>query len=132
MWEIQDQLRAAGHEVKDQEVAWSVLAGLPSTFDMVATVLETTNEEMSLDTIMPKLQQVEQRMRQTQTVSTDEAALMAKRKSRFYDNQGRFNRLKERRCYVCGQPGHIAKDCRENGNGHHRNGAVYNVSAVAL
>ena len=33
--EIQDQLRAAGHEVGDQDVAWAVLAGLPAIYDTI-------------------------------------------------------------------------------------------------
>jgi hypothetical protein len=39
--EIQDQLRAIGYDVTDQEVAWAVLAGLPPSYDMVVTVAVT-------------------------------------------------------------------------------------------
>ena len=64
--DIQDQLRAAGHDVADQEVVWAVLAGLPAHYDTVVTVLETTTDkDMSLEDILPKLLQVEQRERQT-------------------------------------------------------------------
>ena len=74
---IQDQLRAAGHEVQDQEVAWAVLAGLPDEFNTVVTVLETTSETgMSLEDILPKLQQVEQRQRKYER--PDEKALIAR------------------------------------------------------
>ncbi|GAB4815374.1 hypothetical protein N2152v2_002420 [Parachlorella kessleri] len=61
--EIQNQLRAAGYEVGDQEVAWAPLAGLPPAFETVVTVLETsTTEDMKLNDILPKLMPVEQRM----------------------------------------------------------------------
>ena len=80
--DIQDQLRAAGHEVGDQEVAWAVLAGLPAAYDTVVTVLETTTDkDMSLEDILPKLLQVEQRERQTER--PDERALIAKPSSGF-------------------------------------------------
>ena len=41
---IRDQLVSAGHSVGDDEVVLSVLAGLPSEFDTMVTILETTSE----------------------------------------------------------------------------------------
>ena len=74
--DIQDQLRAAGHEISDQEVTWSVLAGLPEAYDTVVTVLETTSEtDMNLEDILPKLLQVEQRQ---SAERPDERALFAR------------------------------------------------------
>lgn len=40
--EIQNQLRAAGYEVADQEVVWALLAGLSPTYETEATVLGST------------------------------------------------------------------------------------------
>ncbi|GAB4815375.1 hypothetical protein N2152v2_002421 [Parachlorella kessleri] len=54
--EIQNQLRAAGYEVADQEVAWALLAGLSQAYETVVTVLETSStEDVKLDDILPKL-----------------------------------------------------------------------------
>eukprot|EP00961_Rhodomonas_salina_P204131 2754699-Rhodomonas_salina.1 len=100
--DIQDQLRAAGHTVADQELTWAVLAGLPTAFDTVVTVLETTIEDTtSLDDILPKLLQVEQRERQKER--PDESALMVK-PYRGIDKT-------KATCHFCGKKGHFKRDC---------------------
>ena len=50
--DIRDQLAAAGQAIKQEEVAWAILAGLPSEFDILVTVLETSNEELELDGLL--------------------------------------------------------------------------------
>ncbi len=83
--EIQNQLKAAGYEVADQEVIWALLAGLPPAYDTVMTVLETSTEaDMKLDDILPKLMPVEQRLVQTESSHLEETALLANRESRFF------------------------------------------------
>lgn len=127
--ELQNQLRAAGHDVADQEVAWSVLAGLPSTYDTVVTVLETsTDRDVSLEEILPKLMPVEQRL--TGEDSSSEAALVASRNSRR-PTVGEQHRS-VRTCFRCGQLGHIARQCPEKRRNMRHDGAVYSYGAVAL
>jgi len=117
--EIQNQLRAAGHEVGDQEVAWAVLAGLPKHFETIVTVLETSSEsDLKLDEMLPKLMAFEQRKESTDIapMTRGEAALAAKQRPRYPET---------RTCYKCGERGHIAKNCRK------KSVAGY-VSAIAL
>ena len=115
--DIQDQLRAAGHDVADQEVVWAVLAGLPAVYDTVVTVLETTTDkDMSLEDILPKLLQVEQRERQMER--PDERALMAKPSSGFGGGGkpgggGQQGGADNRTCFYCKKKGHIKADCRK-------------------
>ncbi|EFN57336.1 hypothetical protein CHLNCDRAFT_142681 [Chlorella variabilis] len=48
--EIQAQLRAAGQDVADTEIAWSVMSGLPSAYATMATVITaTTDGDLMLD-----------------------------------------------------------------------------------
>ena len=130
--ELQDQLRAAGHEVADQDVAWSVLAGLPADYDTVVTILETTTEhDMSLDDILPKLLQVEQRQQKERPTDT---ALIAQPNGGYGGGKpgkyghGKFpgskpgskgagngsgSKREDRTCYYCGKRGHISTDCRK-------------------
>ena len=108
--DIQDQLRAAGHMVADQEVAWAVLAGLPAHFDTVVTVLETTSDkDMSLEDILPKLLQVEQRERQKER--PDERALMAKPRNSFGSGRGHHVDKRGKICHYCGKKGHFKAEC---------------------
>ena len=109
--EIQNQLRAAGYEVADQEVAWALLAALPPAFETVVTVLETsTTEDVKLEDILPKLMSVEQRLGGNEwPVPSDAAMVAAKRRNGFGGAPGQ--RVEKRTCYACGKVGHIARNC---------------------
>ena len=60
--ELRDQLAAAGLTTNDEEVAAALLAGLPSDYDVIVAVLETTADKMDLDVLLGKLLTVEQRL----------------------------------------------------------------------
>lgn len=101
--DIQNQLRATGYDVGDQEVVWALLAGLPPAFDTVVTVLETSSDaDMKLDDILPKLMSVEQKL--PQSFPPGEEALMAKRHG--YSKE-------TRQCYYCGKMGHLQRSCKK-------------------
>ena len=150
--DIQNQLRVAGYMVPDQDVTWSVLAGLPAAYDTMVTVLETTSEsEMSLDAILPKLLQVEQRQQQEKRL--DESALSAKfRHGTFVSNRGSTYpgpgfgstdnnrgstysgpRKETRICHYCKKPGHLRKDCYQKKRDDARRAQqTPQLSAIAL
>ena len=114
--EIQSQLRAAGHTVADQDLAFSVLAGLPASYNTINTVLTSSDRELKIDEILPKLQQQEQMM---QPESDAEAALFAKRRGSFgkkptsgFGSYKPMERRKEtRKCIYCKQVGHLIANC---------------------
>jgi hypothetical protein len=125
--EIQNQLRATGHEVSDQEVAWALLAGLPPAYETVITVLETSSDvDVRLDDILPKLLPIEYKMRHEEFPSlSQDAALTAKR-------YGNSHRQEPRTCYACGQIGHIAKNCPSKRGKQRHYGSAVNYSTIAL
>lgn len=119
--EIQNQLRAAGYEVADQEVAWALLAGLPPAYDTVVTVLETsTDTDVKLDDILPKLMSVEQRLSHYEPSRISDAALTAN---------------ETRECFYCGKKGHVRRNChqkkRDEARRSSNNSRQYH-SAIAL
>lgn len=106
--EIQNQLRAAGYEVTDQEVAWALLAGLPAAYETIVTVLETsTDADLKLDDLLPKLMPMEQRMMAESPSRPQEAALMAKT---------------GRQCWYCGKKGHLRDNCHKKKQDEARRG----------
>lgn len=130
--DIQAQLRAAGDEVKDQEVAIQFLAGLPPAYGMISTVLTAQDKELTIDEMLPKLLNVEQAA--AQPPHSSEAALFAKPKKDFPKRQPR---QEDRTCFYCGRRGHLASQCQQkkrdkarfrSSNG--RNGQQH--SAIAL
>ena len=130
--DIQNQLRAAGYAVADQEVAWALLAGLPRAYETAVTVLETsTDADISLDDILPKLMSVEQRLAKTDSARPSETALAAQRKSGI-DSRSLRAQHSSRRCYVCGQKGHIARDCLERRDRSQQGSTAVHYSTIAL
>lgn len=131
--DIQNKLQAAGHSTADQEVVWAVLAGLPAVYDTVVTVLETSSDaDIKLDDLLPKLLPVEERMTQSQSrPMSSESALTANRRSGYANSQN-GSRHQERRCYVCGMPGHIARDCPDRREIPRQGKTAYHYSGIAL
>ncbi len=94
-------LVATGHEMKETELCWTVLSGLPKEYDIVVTILESSTEELSLDAILPQLLQVEQR----QSMAEDTVKVFGARSSNGFQ--------RDRECYYCGEPGHIKANCQK-------------------
>lgn len=114
---LQSDLLATGHEVKSCEVAWSVLAGLPKEYETVVTILESSETEPELDTLLPKLLHVEARLAKEGASKGDAAAYAAhgfqKHQStkppRKKGQTGGSRSNKE--CFYCGKKGHFKSDC---------------------
>ncbi|KAL4447964.1 hypothetical protein ABPG75_005183, partial [Micractinium tetrahymenae] len=132
--DIQAQLRTAGERVEDQEVAIHFLAGLPSAFDMIVTVITAGSAaELSIDSMLPKLLPVEQKAQPERADRFSEAALAAKPRYRFGSGAPKV-RKEERECFYCHEKGHIVPDCpkkkrdlaaaRKASKGYRQHGAI--------
>ena len=122
--DIRDQLITAGYEVREDEVTLSVLAGLPKEYEMVITVLESSDEMPGLDEVLPKLMHVEQRM----DLEPGARAYFAKSKERYQG--GAKHHSKE--CWYCGLKGHVQSSCRKKAYDEKQAGGATSLTAVAV
>lgn len=119
-------LVATGFQMTSEELAWNVLAGLPATFDTLVTVLETQEEELQVEKLLPRLMVHEQKQitREDEALEQERNPLaFAARKASFggrnFQKQGNFGQKQEQLrgrqvvCYDCGQEGHVAKFCEQ-------------------
>ena len=93
--DLRIQLASTGYEVKDEEVVLSLLAGLPTEYDMIVTVLESSDGKLVLNDLLPKLLPVEQRVKPEEI--------------KAWISKG----PEARECYYCHKKGHLKKDCRQ-------------------
>lgn len=115
--DIQTKLQQVGYLLPDQDLAFTVMAGLTPAFGMISTVLMNADRELSLDDVLPKLLQAELLM---QPGRHDETALFAKpgmgRGKKPGKGSGGPPRPKDgkkekRTCFYCKMPGHIKENC---------------------
>jgi transposase InsO family protein len=114
---LRDSLSAAGEDIKEEQLAMSVLAGLPSEYDMLATVLETTGSHMELNSLLSQLLTVENKAQANSKAATDSAFLSMQRPPpRQLARGARANDSRQRQsieCFYCHKKGHMKKDCRK-------------------
>lgn len=131
---LADQITAAGHQPDDADILQAVLAGLPSKFAMMRTIIESLDELPSLTEATAKLMLVESEQPQT----NESAYFTSGRPPPFGGSRPRVyvpphrrqpgtgnyrsasapggnntNRRESRSCYYCGKKGHLKKDCRK-------------------
>lgn len=114
---LQSDLAAIGHRVSEEDVSYSILAGLPKEYEVVASILEAQDGEMTTDRILPKLLMVEQRLEREVAIESEGSAFTTKgatkgAPSRFApSNRVKGSKKKDIECYFCGKRGHMKKDC---------------------
>lgn len=102
---LMQQLLGAGHVVTPEELTMRLLAGLPSEYDTLVTVLEG-QAELNLNDVVSRLMEAQSKAKDSaeRALGSEMRAFVAAKK-----NGGRGDA--ERRCYACNEPGHIARRC---------------------
>ena len=90
---LMSDLKAIGSSVEESEVALHVLQSLPTSYNVTVEVL-SLSDDLTLDGILPKLLQTEQRGEREPAVP-------------IYGTK-----LDKRKCHYCGKPGHLQASCR--------------------
>jgi hypothetical protein len=119
---LADQLAAAGQPPADADLALVVLGGLPTSYNIVKTVIENATELPSLADIQAKLMLTEKSVIRP---NSDTAYFGNQRPPRLGSrwpqprpfNLGNKsesgNAPESRECFYCKKKGHIKKDCRK-------------------
>ncbi|KAL4431292.1 hypothetical protein ABPG75_006548 [Micractinium tetrahymenae] len=146
--DIQTQLSSAGDAASDQDTALQFLAGLPPAYGMISMVLTAGDQQLKIDSMLPKLLQTEQQMLQEPSERPTETALSAKPSGGFgrarnngsdsigsRSNNGSGNSSRKT-CFYCGRQGHIKSDCfkrkRDMERGSAAGAHVHHFSTIAL
>ncbi|GAQ93325.1 hypothetical protein KFL_014420010, partial [Klebsormidium nitens] len=119
-------LVATGFDMKPDELAWSVLAGLPKTFSFLRTISEASESAISsVDAISPKLlvhkQEFEVSPKEKRGGGSDSVvAYVAEKGSKEKGHGKDESRGKGPKCYNCGESGHIASKCSKPDRREHK------------
>lgn len=95
---LSSDLTATSHDMKETEVCWATLMGLPKS---MKTILMAKAEELSISGIFPELLQAEQQSAHEEELVPIYAALNARKP------------YKGRVCYYCNASGHVKAQCRK-------------------
>ena len=125
--ELAWELTELGSDIEDAQLVPALLAGLPSKYELTATVL-AMQPGLTVETAQEQLQAAEARLgldhkadRVAEVANALAAAGLADRRVR----RGR----ERRRCYKCDEIGHIKRDCPSNNQGEN---SVEDAGAAGL
>jgi hypothetical protein len=102
---IYTDLKAAGDEkMTENDVAWSLLAGLPKEYETITTIIMADDADLQLDKVMAKLSLVEKKIDQ----ETEVKALYARGGGKYGSGGGGKSTAE---CWHCHETGHIKAHC---------------------
>ena len=78
-----------------------MLDGLTKPYKVVATILKTGSEELTMSKVLPQLQAVANEIAHEKEFPV----MMAKAKTRYTDHKGNVE------CWYCGEDGHVKANC---------------------
>ncbi|UYV79912.1 hypothetical protein LAZ67_18001028, partial [Cordylochernes scorpioides] len=102
-----DHLREAGAKMQDQNLAYSMLAGLPESYDGIIMTFSNVEDKEFTSSKVKHVLLAEYERRMARRVNNTNEALQFGTMTRKEDKK-----KKNFTCYKCGKEGHIARSCR--------------------
>lgn len=123
---LADKLAEVGEEVKDTELAYLMLSGLPSEYDGLMTILANLDDDRFTFAEVKKVLLTEYDRRNEKShekaIETGKEAYNIQAKQNGMSHRAAHSSQKRRRnrvtCFKCGKKGHYARDCDDNANSH--------------
>lgn len=109
-------LGAVGVQITDDEVVPAMLSGLPESFAMVLTVIESSTVDLSIDQVVTQLLNAESRMTDADTVEVHAVTTDKNLANQDTERRKKYAPI----CHACGKRGHIRKFCRTAPNNSSR------------
>jgi hypothetical protein len=101
---LRDHLVAAGQSVVPSDIVFSVLNGLPDAYKPIIAVITSSESELDIDAVLPKLMMTEASLPPDSVASNS---------SGFYDTSAlaATTGKPKKTCHYCGKAGHIEVNC---------------------
>jgi len=108
-----DYLRAAGCDVKDEDLAYAMLTGLPDSYDALTMSLANLDEGRFTSNEIKKalLMEYDRRTSKNETQDT-KSEVAAYQVNKSNTKQNAHKPSTSHKCFKCGKLGHFAKQCR--------------------
>ena len=115
--QLASDLKSMDVEVEDEDIAMSVLCGLPGKFEHLIVAIDTVadNSKLSLDFVKSRLLQEEQRMDERTPVNKSNSALMTSRKTNRYCTYCKRNNHTEQYCFKKEKDERLARKTSSSG-----------------
>lgn len=99
--ELFSDLAVLGNAIDDDDKVIHLLSSLPESYNTLVTAIEAQEKVPTWEAVAEKLLHEEQKQKETQSSEVKPAAMVSKSSNRNF------------KCYECGKPGHIRKNCRQ-------------------